>query len=218
MEDSTENAAFSPFQLFEEDFNLALDPMGLEITDVPDSEDVIFDFINLDSNDLTRAKKSNFWDFLINNLSVHIRYGEKLSIDKLISYYPSYEEPLFFMKNNLHFSVERCYSWILKYAKIDGNATKSPAKKIKKIQSVCMDKGEQIVDEVYLTLVKLLRKNPEEHTCLKIWEVLGFMASFKLPSVKFLFPMYNYLLTVIEHNPSPDSKTWAKYVLKRMYR
>jgi len=218
MEESTENVAFSPFELFAEDFNLELDPKELEITDVPDSEDVDFDFINLDSTDLTRAKKSNFWDFLINTLGVHIRYGEKLTIDKLISYYPSYEEPLFYMKNNLHFSVERCYGWILKYAKIDGSESKSPYKKVKKLQSVCMDKGDEIVDEVYLILIKMLRKNPEVHTIIKIWEYLAFMASYRLPSQKFLYPVYNYLLTVIEHNPSTDSKTWAKYVLKRMYR
>jgi hypothetical protein len=218
MEESTENATYSPFELFEEDFNLELEPKELEITDVPDSEDVDFDFINLDSADLTRAKKSNFWDYLINTLGVHIRYGEKLTIDKLISYYPSYEEPLFYMKNNLHFSVERCYGWILKYAKIDGLESKGPHKKVKKLHSICMDKGEQIVDEVYLILIKMLRKNPEIHTIIKIWEFLAFMASYRLPSLKFLYPVYNYLLTVIEHNPSTDSKTWAKYVLKRMYR
>ena len=218
MEESSESPKFSPFELFKEDFNLDMEPGELEITDVPDSEDVNFDFINLDSVDLTRAKKSVFWEYLINSLGMHIRYGEKLSIDKLISYYPSYEEPLFNMKNNLHFSVERCYSWILKYAKVDGSLTKSPHKKVKKLQSICMDKGDEIVDEVYLTLIKLLRKNPEEHTIIKIWEFLAFMASFRLPSRNFLYPVYNYLLTVIEHNPNTDSKTWAKFVIKRMYR
>lgn len=218
MEETSDTPEFNPFDLFQEDFNLELEPGELEITDIPDSDDVNFDFINLDSVDLTRAKKSVFWEYLINTLGVHIRYGEKLTIDKLISYYPSYEEPLFNMKNNLHFSVERCYSWILKYAKIDGSITKSPNKKIKKMQSVCMDKGKEIVDEIYLILIKMLRKNPEDHTIIKIWECLAFMGSYQLPSRQFLYPFYNYLLTVIELNPNTDSKTWAKYVLKRMYR
>lgn len=138
-------------------------------------------------------------------------------IDKLISYYPMFEEPLFTVKNSLNFSVEQCYKWIMKYAKIDGHDTKRAETKIKKMMSVCMDKGTQIVDEVYLTLIKMLRHNPETETIANIWEILAYMASFVLPSRHFLYPVYNWLLMVIEHHPDPLSKKWARYILKRMY-
>ena len=219
MNDSTDNTpTFQPIQLFEEDFNLEIECAYLEFTDIPDTEDIEFDFINMDSSDLTRAKKTKFWDFLVNNLGVHLRYGEKLTIDKLISYYPSYEEPLFHLKNNLHFSIEQCYGWILKYCGIDGASSKTKDKKIKKLQSVCMDKGGQVVDEVYLILIKMLRNNPEEETVIRVWEIIAYMASYCLPSANFLYPVYNYLLTVIEHHPEAESKSWARYTLKRLYR
>lgn len=128
-----------------------------------------------------------------------------------------FEEPLFTVKNSLNFSVEQCYKWIMKYAKIDGHDTKKAENKIKKMMSICMDKGSQIVDEVYLTLIKMLRHNPETETIANIWEILGYMASFVLPSKRFLYPVYNWLLMVIEHHPEPLSKSWGRYILKRMY-
>jgi hypothetical protein len=217
MNDSTENANYEPIQLFQEEFNLNRTPEELDFVDVPESEDIDFDFINMDSGDLTKAKKTMFWEHLVNSLGVHLRYGEKLSIDKLISYYPSYEEPLFFLKNHFHFPVEQSYGWILKYTAIDGTETKNREAKIKKMQTVCMDKGAPLVDEIYLILIKMLRNNPEEDTIPKVWEALAFMASYQLPSDSFKYPVMNYFLTVIEHHPDPEFKMWARYVLKRVY-
>ena len=217
MNDSTENENYHPMQLFEEEFNLKRDPQSIEYTDIPESEDVEYDFINMESSDLTKAKKTKFWEYLVNTLGIHLRYGEKLSIDKLISYYPSYEEPLFFLKNSFHFAVEQSYGWILKYTGIDGTQTKNREKKIKEMQTVCRDKGDSLVDEIYLIIIKMLRNNPEDETIPKVWELFAFMASYKLPSESFKFPVFNYLLAVIENHPDPEFKCWAKYVLKRMY-
>lgn len=59
------------------------------------SEDINFDSINLDMETVKKMKNSNFWTFLIENIQLHLRFGEALTIDELISFYPKYEEPLF---------------------------------------------------------------------------------------------------------------------------
>ena len=63
--------------------------------DIPITDDINFDQVSLDIETLSKMKKNKFWNYLINNLPIHLRYGKELTIDELISYHDVYEEPLF---------------------------------------------------------------------------------------------------------------------------
>lgn len=185
-------------------------------TNIPMSTDISYEYISLDINRLNRVKKSNFWTYLIENLPLHLRFGETLTIEKLISFYPKYEEPLFKMKANLHFFVEKIYNWILSLLSV-GEKKINPEKKIKNIINLCLEKEKVLVNEVYLILIKLFRNNPNKEMTEKLWQLIACISACLLPSEDFIFPIYFYFFSIIDNHPEERYKEWAKYSLKRLY-
>ena len=186
-------------------------------TNIPMSTDISYEYISLDITRLNKVKKSNFWTHLIETLPLHLRFGETLTIEKLISYYPKYEEPLFKMKANLHFFVEKIYNWILSLLSIGEKKLKNPEKKIKNIVNLCLEKGGVLINEVYLILIKLFRNNPNKEMMEKLWQLIACVSACLLPSGDFIFAVYYYFFNIIDNHPEERFKEWAKYSLKRLY-
>ena len=142
-------------------------------TSIPMSTDIQYEYISLDISRLNKVKKSNFWSYLIENLPLHLRFGEVLSIEKLISFYPKYEEPLFKIKPNLYFFVEKISNWILDLLSVGERKTNNPEKKIKNIINLCLEKEKILTNELYLILIKLFRNNPNQEmmaiNCLRFF-------------------------------------------------
>lgn len=197
------------------DLNLPYErPAPMEI---PPSADTGFEYIQLDLERLNNLKKNNFWNYLINNIQPHLRFGETLSIDKLISFYPKYEEPLFTMKNSLNFFVEKIYSWVIKLTEEDDEDSVSIEKKIKSLAGICLDKEKVLTDETYLILIKQQRNNPNKDNVERIWQLLACLSNSLLPSQSFIYPLYNYYVAIIDNHPEVRIKEWAKYCIKRLY-
>lgn len=138
--------------------------------DVPVTDDVNFDCVNLDMETLRKIQKSNFWQYLVENLPLHLRFGRSLTIDELISFHPSYEEPLFSMSQNLHFFVEKTYKWLLKLTGVlDQNQMQKNEKRLQNMIGLCHEKDKILTNELYLTLIKFLRKNPDEKGVVLTW-------------------------------------------------
>ena len=181
--------------------------------EVPITDDINFEYIQLDLERLNKIKKTSFWTYLLTALQPHLRFGDTLSIDNLVSYYPSYEQPLFNMKSSLHFFVEKIYNWILK---VINEQDTNIDKKIKHIVSLCLEKEKILTDEMYLTIIKLLRKNPSKECEERTWQLLACVSNSLLPSETFIYPLYNYYVNVIDNHPEDRQKEWARYCIKRL--
>lgn len=199
-------------QALNNNFNLASPPFAPSFLEVPLTEDINFEYIQLDLERLNRLKKTSFWTHLLNVLQPHLRFGETLSIDNLISYYPSYEQPLFTMKSSLDFFVEKIYNWITKIINEQGE---NHDKKIKNIVSLCLEKDKILTDETLLTIVKMLRKNPNKESEERTWQLLACVSNSLLPSDDFTYALYNYYVNVIDNHPEDRQKEWARYCIKR---
>lgn len=162
-------------------------------------------------------QKMNFWTYIIENVPLHLRFGKSLSVDELISFYPNFEEPLFSMNTNMHFFVEKIYKWIIKLITTDNSVVQSEDKNLQNIVSLCLDKEKILTNELFLILIKLLRKNPNEDQLRKTWIVLAEICSCLLPSNDFLPYIYNYFYSFINNHPQQDQKEWARLCLKRLY-
>lgn len=189
--------------------------------DAPASEDADFDYINLDLEVLNKLKTSKFWDFVMDNVTPHSRFGEVLNIDKMMSYYPQFEEPLQKVKSELVFVVEKIFKWILKISESDpAQRTKNPARKIRKIIHIVLDKGEPLSTELYLTLIKFIRNHhplkDERKRVEKLWHLMACVCSCVLPEPESLYPIYNYLVSVIDNHSEDYQREWARYCLKRL--
>lgn len=204
-------------KLFNKNFDLATIADEQNLSEVPLSDDVTFEYINLDLDRLNQSKKNNFWTYLLEVLQPHIRLGEVLTIDKLISHYPSFEEPLFPLKSKLNFVVEKIYNWILRLIGDSEVIVKRPEEKIKKMITMILDSDESIKDEFYLTLIKCSRNNPKKDSTEKVWHLLALTCGIVIPSQKFLPAIYNYLILVIDNFPDERFKEWARYCLKRLF-
>ena len=167
----------------------------------------------MDLERLNKIKKTPFWTYLLGALQPHLRFGDTLSIDNLIAFYPSYEKPLFSMKSSLHFFVEKIYNWAMKVINETGE---NPERKIKNIISLCHEKEKVLTDETLLLLVKLVRKNPNRETEERAWQLLACVSNCLLPSEEFVYPLYNYYVTVIDSHPEERAREWARYCLKRL--
>lgn len=87
---------------------------------MPITDDINFDCINLDMHTLKKLQDNNIWLYLVEKLPLHLRFGKNLTIDELVSFHPSYEEPLFAVNQNLYFYVEKIYNWLLKLTGVIG--------------------------------------------------------------------------------------------------
>ena len=83
-----------------------------------------------------------------------MRFGEALNIDKLISFYPTYEEPLFRMKSSLHFYCEKLYKRINQFLEVTGEPTEEDDNKLRNMINLCLENEKILSDELYLTLIK----------------------------------------------------------------
>ena len=67
------------------------------------------------------------------------------------------------MNSSYYFFVEKIYKWLLKLVGISNKEISSnDEKKLQNIISLCMDKEIVLTNELYLTLIKFVRKNPDE--------------------------------------------------------
>lgn len=198
-------------------FDLSLPYERPSFIEVPASSDIGFEYIQLDLERLNNLKKNNFWNYLINNIQPHLRFGETLTIDKLISYYPKYEEPLFTMKNSLNFFVEKIYHWVIKLTEDEEDNVANIEKKIKSLAGICLDKDKVLTDETFLILIKQQRNNPNKDDVERIWQLLACLSNSLLPSENFIYPLYNYYVAIIDNHPEERIKEWAKYCIKRLY-
>jgi len=194
-------------------FDLNSPPYAPSFLEVPITDDIQFEYIQLDLERLNRLKKTSFWHYLLGILQPHLRFGEPLSIDNLISYYTSYEQPLFTMKTSLHFFVEKIYNWIVKI--ITEQTDTNRDKRIKNIISLCLEKEKILTDETFLIAIKMLRKNPNKDFEERAWQLLACISNSLLPSEEFVYPLYNYYVTVIDNHPEERQKEWARYCIKR---
>lgn len=201
-------------QPFKTTFDLASPAFAPSFIEVPISEDIQFEYIQLDLERLNRLKKTSFWHHLLNVLQPHLRFGEALSIDNLIAYYPNFEQPLFNMKSSLHFFVEKIYNWIIKIINEQSDGDEG---RIKNIVSLCLEKEKILTDETYLTLIKMLRKNPDKDSEERAWQLLACISNVLLPSEEFMYPLYNYYVAIIDNHPDERQKEWGRYCIKRLY-
>jgi hypothetical protein len=204
-------------RVFSKPFDLNQQAEEIPVVELPFSEDIQFEYVNLDLERLGKLKKTNFWMFLLENLKPHARFGEILNIDQLISYYPKYEEPLFPLKSKYHYFVEKIYSWVMKLIGESETPTKNPDAKFKKFITFALDNEECLRDEIYLLLIKLMRNNPKQDTLEKVWSLFSLCCGTFLPSGTFLPAVYNYLVSVSDNYPEERFKEWANYSLKRLY-
>ena len=58
---------------------------------------------------------------------------------------------------------------------------------------LCLEKEKILTNELYLTLIKFLRKNPDEKCVISTWQVMASVCSTIEPSEEFLPYVYNYL-------------------------
>lgn len=193
-------------------FNLQSPVLAPSFIEVPLTEDISFEYIQLDLERLNRIKKTSFWTHLLNVLQPHLRFGETLTIDNLIAYYPNYEQPLFTVKSALHFFVEKIYNWVVKVINEQGQ---NQDRKIKNIVSLCLEKEKVLTDETFLTIIKMLRKNPNKESEERAWQLLACVSNSLLPSEDFIYALYNYYVSVIDNHPEERAKEWARYCLKR---
>lgn len=204
-------------KLLSRNFDLGTTSEDPGLSEVPLSEDVNFEYINLDLDQLNRSKKTNFWTYLIEILQPHSRLGEVLTIDKLISHYPSYEEPIFPMKSKLTFIVEKSFNWILRLIGDAEPPIKKPEDKIRKMFTLILDSEDIVKDEFFVTLIKCSRNNPRKESVEKVWQLLALACGILLPSPEFLPALYNYLILVVDNYPEERFKEWARYCLKRLF-
>lgn len=196
-------------------FELTSPAQAPSFIEVPITDDIHFEYIQLDLERLNKIKKTSFWNYLLNVLQPHLRFGDTLTIDNLIAYYPSYEQPLFTFKSSLHFFVEKIYNWIHKVITEQGNNFE---KKIKNIISLCLEKEKALTDETYLTIIKLLRKNPNKDVEERCWQLLACVSNSLLPSEDFIYALYNYYVTVIDSHPEERKREWGRYCIKRLIK
>lgn len=204
-------------KLFLRNFDLAAIAEEPAQSEIPLSDDTNFEYINLDIDRLNKSKKTNFWTYLIEIIQPHTRLGEVLTIDKLISHYPSYEEPLFPMKSKYTFIVEKVYNWVLRLIGDAEPPIKRPEDKIRKMFNLIIDAEPVVRDEFFVTLIKCSRNNPRKESVEKVWQLLALACGVVLPSKEFLPALYNYLILVVDNFPEERFKEWARYSLKRLF-
>ena len=202
-------------RLFAKPFDLQQQSEDPQVSELPFSEDIHFEYVNLDLERLGKLKKTNFWIYLLENLKPHSRFGEILSIDQLISYYPKYEEPLFPLKSKHHFFIEKIYGWILKLIGESERSSKNPDGKMKKLINFALENEDCLRDEIYLLLIKLMRNNTKTNLAEKVWNIFSLACGSFLPSKAFLPAVYHYLVSVTDNFPEERIKEWANYAIKR---
>lgn len=210
-----QNGAERLSQLFTQNFDMNNVVEEPNLAELPLSEDIAFEYINLDLDRLNKIKKTSFWTQLLGALHPHSRFGEVLTIDQLVSFYPKYEEPLFPLKTRLHFFAEKIYNWLLRLVGEAEPPCKRPEQKFRKLVMLALEEDASLRDELFLTLIKLQRNNPRRETVERVWVLLAGACGTLLPSPAFLPALYNYLVSVIDNHPDERVREWAKYSLKR---
>ncbi len=72
--------------------------------------------------------------------------------------------------------------------------------------NILLESDELLRDEVFLTIIKLIRNNPRPDIINNIWYIFKIIASSISPSENFKYAIYNYLFMVIDNHPEEESK------------
>lgn len=213
-----------------ENFLLARRPFDLDLEgsrdalspDAPLSEDIDFDYIHLDLETLNGLKSANFWSYLLDNTEPQVRFGETLNIDQMMSLTEKFEQPMLKIKDENIFIVEKIFVWMKKVCDPSTDQSrKGPENKIRKIINIAQDKGPQIIKELYLLVIKFLRNSEpgkEEYKRMeRVWHLMSCVCSCVLPPPDFIYPIFNYLVSVINNNPNERYKEWSRFCLKRLF-
>ena len=65
--------------------------------------------LSIDEETLVQIKNTSFWKFLAKNIPGHYSWGRKISLDDLISFTDSIDEPLFLLPKSLQFLSQNAF-------------------------------------------------------------------------------------------------------------
>ena len=168
---------------------------------------------------LTAVKGMNFWSYLARNVPAHYSWGTKISLDDIMSWSKTMDEPILRLPKSqyqLAVTIFRCICRVC--GDEDEPATFKQREKSRMLLiKVGMEKSQRIRDEIILQLVKQIRKNKGKLSTESAFSLLGCVVSTILPSEELIYPLMNWLVSMIDLHTNDAYRDWSRYILSRVY-
>ena len=80
-----------------------------------------------------------------------------------------------------------------------------------------VEKPQRVRDEMILQLIKQIRNNKKKLSTENAWGLLACVVSIGAPSDRFVYPLMNWLMNMIDIHQNEGYKDWARFILCRVY-
>jgi hypothetical protein len=80
-----------------------------------------------------------------------------------------------------------------------------------------VEKSQRVRDEIILQLIKQIRNNKKKYSTENCWGLFASVVSVGAPSEKFIYPLMNWLMNMIDIHQNEGYKDWSRFILCRVY-
>lgn len=168
---------------------------------------------------LAAAKGMNFWVYLAKNVPAHYSWGNKVSLDDLMSWSKTIDEPILRLPKSQYQLAVTIFRSILRVCgDEEEQATFRQKEKARMLLiKLGMEKSQRIKDEIILQIVKQIRKNKGKLSTENAFSLLAGVLSAINASENLVFPLLNWLISMIDLHQNDAYRDWSRFILCRVY-
>ena len=182
----------------------------------PLSKDMYFRKETFSEDQLKKIKAADFWKFCNENvITKGYSFIDLGSVETRMEYSHDLLVPLTELQGEIKSVGIKVFRTIYKICE---DRRRLPFAKVRKLIQILLTSPTEVKDEFYLQMVKQLRSNPYSHNNNNEWVLLAVVSGFVSPSEYFFYNMHKYLFNVVQSSHNQETRMWACYIMKRLFR